>query len=171
MNDARVVAHVTGPKGQDAFAAMLDFYLLDKAIYELRLPTDSAVVAVTRSEPPFVFRRRLTLLESVTVTGVCAAFGEQYPKRLVAVAIKGLPRERLFIQTKMPWEREPFKETGGRASAHAGVDVEGDLGRSFRHLDLPRLARAHSGGSVRPRPRRSRSGSRHRRGSRRTRRR
>jgi maltose alpha-D-glucosyltransferase/alpha-amylase len=24
------------PKGQDAFAAMLDFYLLDKAIYELR---------------------------------------------------------------------------------------------------------------------------------------
>jgi predicted aldo/keto reductase-like oxidoreductase len=27
---------------------------------------------------------------------------------MVGVAIKGLPRERLFIQTKMPWDRAPF---------------------------------------------------------------
>lgn len=36
---------------------------------------ESAVVAVTRSEPPFFFRRLVTLLESVTVTGVDFARG------------------------------------------------------------------------------------------------
>ena len=30
--------------------------------------------------------------------------------QMVAAAIKGLPRERLFIQTKMPWERPEFTE-------------------------------------------------------------
>ena len=29
---------------------------------------------------------------------------------MVGVAIKGLPRERLFIQTKMPWDRPPFPD-------------------------------------------------------------
>ena len=29
---------------------------------------------------------------------------------MVGVAIKGLPRERLFIQTKMPWDRAPFTD-------------------------------------------------------------
>ena len=29
---------------------------------------------------------------------------------MVGVAIKGLPRERLFIQTKMPWDRAPFPD-------------------------------------------------------------
>jgi len=29
---------------------------------------------------------------------------------LIAGAIRGLPRERLFIQTKMPWERAEFRE-------------------------------------------------------------
>jgi predicted aldo/keto reductase-like oxidoreductase len=29
---------------------------------------------------------------------------------MVGVAIKGLPRERLFIQTKMPWDRAPFQD-------------------------------------------------------------
>ena len=30
---------------------------------------------------------------------------------MVRQAIKGLPRERLFIQTKMPWQKPPFTET------------------------------------------------------------
>jgi predicted aldo/keto reductase-like oxidoreductase len=29
---------------------------------------------------------------------------------MVGVAIKGLPREQLFIQTKMPWDRPPFQD-------------------------------------------------------------
>jgi len=29
---------------------------------------------------------------------------------MVGVAIKGIPRERLFIQTKMPWDRSPFPD-------------------------------------------------------------
>jgi len=29
---------------------------------------------------------------------------------MVGVAIKGLPREQLFIQTKMPWDRAPFPD-------------------------------------------------------------
>jgi predicted aldo/keto reductase-like oxidoreductase len=29
---------------------------------------------------------------------------------MVGAAIKGLPRERLFIQTKMPWDRPPFPD-------------------------------------------------------------
>ena len=32
---------------------------------------------------------------------------------MVGVAIKGLPRERLFIQTKMPWDRAPFPDRPG----------------------------------------------------------
>src|SRR5512134_225958 len=31
--------------------------------------------------------------------------------QLIREAIKGLPRERLFIQTKMPWHKPPFTET------------------------------------------------------------
>jgi predicted aldo/keto reductase-like oxidoreductase len=31
--------------------------------------------------------------------------------QMIAKAIKGLPRERLFIQTKMPWHKPPFTET------------------------------------------------------------
>jgi predicted aldo/keto reductase-like oxidoreductase len=30
---------------------------------------------------------------------------------MIRQAIKGLPRERLFIQTKMPWEKPPFTQT------------------------------------------------------------
>jgi predicted aldo/keto reductase-like oxidoreductase len=31
--------------------------------------------------------------------------------QMIRQAIKGLPRERLFIQTKMPWHKPPFTET------------------------------------------------------------
>ncbi len=31
--------------------------------------------------------------------------------QMIRQAIKGLPRERLFIQTKMPWQKPPFTET------------------------------------------------------------
>ena len=33
---------------------------------------------------------------------------------MVGVAIKGLPREQLFIQTKMPWDRAPFPDKPSR---------------------------------------------------------